>query len=91
MRLLKDNSLTIILMLLFAGSIVGQWLTGWHVALEEAARHSQPGMSLASYSFSPEFLSSVRELGERVSTDVGLCRAQSVSDPAWLIRIEGSR
>jgi hypothetical protein len=61
MRLLKDNSLTIILMLLFAGSIVGQWLTGWHVALQDAARHSQSEMSLASYSSSPEFLSSVFE------------------------------
>jgi hypothetical protein len=61
MRLFKDNSLTITLMLLFAGSIVGQWLTGWHVALADAARHSQPGVSLASYSSSAEFLSSVFE------------------------------
>lgn len=43
MRFLKDNSLTFVLLLLFAGSILGQWLTGWHVALEDAARHQQPG------------------------------------------------
>lgn len=61
MRLLKDNSLTIILLLLFAGSIVGQWLTGWHVALEDAARHGETSMSLGTYTGSPEFLSSVFE------------------------------
>lgn len=43
MRWLKDNSLTIVLLLLFAVSIAGQWLTGWHVALEDAARHGEIG------------------------------------------------
>ena len=57
----KDNSLTIVLLLLFAASIAGQWLTGWHVALEDAARHHQPGLSLLAYSASPRFLSSVFE------------------------------
>ncbi|WP_209740129.1 DUF6766 family protein [Aureimonas populi] len=48
-------------MLLFAGSILGQWLTGWRVALEDAARHGQPMLSLAAYTISPEFLSPVFE------------------------------
>jgi glycerol uptake facilitator-like aquaporin len=61
MRWVKDQSLTIVLLLLFAGSIVGQWLTGWHVALEDAARHGMPSLSLAAYTRSPEFLSSVFE------------------------------
>lgn len=61
MRLLKDNSLTIVLLLLFAGSIIGQWLTGWHVAMEDATRHGQAAMSLGTYTASPEFLSSVFE------------------------------
>lgn len=61
MRAIKDNSLTIILLLLFAGSILGQWLTGWHVALENAVRHGAPAMSLSAYTVSPEFLSSVFE------------------------------
>jgi glycerol uptake facilitator-like aquaporin len=61
MRLVKDNSLTIILLLLFAGSILGQWLTGWHVAIEDATRHGGAGISLGSYTLSPEFLSSVFE------------------------------
>lgn len=61
MRLLRDNSLTLVLLLLFAGSIGGQWMTGWHVALEDAARHGEPGVGLAAYTLSPEFLSSVFE------------------------------
>jgi len=61
MRRFKDNGLTLVLLLLFAGSIVGQWLTGWHVALEDAVRHGQPGMALAAYTVSAEFLSSVFE------------------------------
>lgn len=61
MRSLKDNSLTIVLLLLFAVSIIGQWLTGWHVAIEDATRHGQSVMSLGTYTLSPEFLSSVFE------------------------------
>lgn len=61
MSRLRDNGLTIVLLLLFAASIVGQWVTGWHVALEDAARHHQPGLSLWAYSGSPQFLSSVCE------------------------------
>ena len=44
MTRLKDNGLTVVLLLLFAASIVGHWLTGWHVALADAARHHQPGL-----------------------------------------------
>ncbi|HWT43854.1 MAG TPA: DUF6766 family protein [Sphingopyxis sp.] len=61
MRFIRNNSLTIVLLLLFAGSIVGQWIAGWHVALEDALRHGQPGMTLLGYTGSPEFLSSVFE------------------------------
>jgi hypothetical protein len=61
MRLLKDNSLTLVLLLLFAGSIVGQWLAGWHVAIEDAVRHGAVAPSLLHYTVSPEFLSSVFE------------------------------
>jgi membrane protein implicated in regulation of membrane protease activity len=60
-RILKDNGLTIVLLLLFAGSIGGQWLTGWHVAIEDALRHHQTPMGLWAYTVSPEFLSSVFE------------------------------
>lgn len=60
-RLLRNNGLTIVLMLLFAVTIFGQWISGWHVANEDAARHEQPLMGLWTYAGSPEFLSSVFE------------------------------
>lgn len=61
MQRLKDNGLTIVLLLLFAGSIIGHWLTGWRVAIEDGARHGQGAISLGAYTLSPEFLSSVFE------------------------------
>ena len=61
MRWLRDNGLTIALLGLFAASILGQWVAGWHVANEEALRQSEPLMSLWAYAVSPDFLSSVFE------------------------------
>lgn len=61
MRRVRDNGLTIALMLLFAASLSGHWIAGWHVANADAARHGEPLMSLWSYAVSPEFLSSVFE------------------------------
>jgi hypothetical protein len=61
MRLLRDNGLTIVLMLLFAASIIGQLLAGWHVALSDAARHGQPGLGLLEYARSPAFVATVFE------------------------------
>lgn len=58
---IKDNGLTIVLMLLFGLSFGGQWLTGWEVASADALRHHQPAMALAAYTVSPQFLSSVFE------------------------------
>jgi len=59
--MLKNNGLTIVLLLMFAVCIGGQWIAGWHVANEDAARHGQALMSLSAYAMSPEFLSSVFE------------------------------
>lgn len=61
MRILRDNGLTIVLVLLFAGSITGHWIAGWHVQLETARLHGAAGLSLWRYAASPEFLSSVFE------------------------------
>jgi hypothetical protein len=61
MRWFRDNGLTIALMTLFAASILGQWVAGWHVANDDALRHGEPLMSLWAYAISPDFLSSVFE------------------------------
>lgn len=60
-KFFRDNGLTLVLLLLFAASIFGQWLAGWRVALEDEARHGQSQLTLWAYTLSPEFLSSVFE------------------------------
>jgi hypothetical protein len=57
----KNNGLTIVLMLLFAGSIIGQWLTGWHVENEELSRHGESAITLGQYATDPMFISTVFE------------------------------
>src|SRR5687767_2595239 len=60
-KVLKNNGLTIVLMLLFAGTIIGQWLTGWHVENEELSRHGEAAITLGQYATDPNFLSTVFE------------------------------
>ena len=61
MVMVRNNGLTLVLLLLFGASIIGQWIAGWHVHVEDAHRHGEQALSLSAYSFSPEFLSSVFE------------------------------
>jgi hypothetical protein len=61
MRFVKDNGLTLVLLLLFGFSILGQLVAGWRVSVEDALRHGQQAMSVSAYLLSPEFLSSVFE------------------------------
>lgn len=60
-RWFRDNGLTLVLLLLFAASIAGLWLTGWRVANEELAQHGGAAITLSDYTLSPEFLSAVFE------------------------------
>lgn len=60
-RIWKNNSLTIVLMLLFAATIIGQWLTGWHVENEELSRHGEAAITLGQYATDPNFISTVFE------------------------------
>jgi hypothetical protein len=60
-RLLKNNGLTIVLMLLFAGSLIGQLLTGWRVENEDLGRHGEAAITLGQYAVDPSFISAVFE------------------------------
>ena len=60
-RILRNNGLTIVLVLLFLGSIAGQLIAGWRVALADAALDGQAQFNLIQYMTSPDFLSSVFE------------------------------
>lgn len=60
-RLIKDNGLTIVLMLMFAGSIFGMWLSGWAVENEDLTRHGGVAISRIAYLRNPAFISSVFE------------------------------
>jgi len=61
MKILRNNGLTIVLLILFSVSIVGQWLSGWHVAMQDDTWHHRVPMTLGAYTVSAEFLSSVFE------------------------------
>ncbi|HXG99321.1 MAG TPA: DUF6766 family protein [Sphingomicrobium sp.] len=57
----KDNGLTIVLMLLFGGTLVGHWLTGWAFENEQLVRHGEASISAIQYLSHPQFLATVFE------------------------------
>jgi hypothetical protein len=61
MRFLKNNGLTLALMAMFAASLLGHWLTGWRVAVEDLQRHGQPSIGALAYLADPAFLSTLFE------------------------------
>ncbi|MGZ8362042.1 MAG: DUF6766 family protein [Allosphingosinicella sp.] len=61
MKILRDNGLSIVLLLLFLGSLIGQWIAGWHVANEELARHGRQLIGLAQYATDAQFIAAVFE------------------------------
>ena len=60
-KIWRDNALTIVLMLLFLGSIIGQILTGWQFENENLARHGEESIGLSQFLSNPLFLSTVFE------------------------------
>jgi hypothetical protein len=60
-RFFRDNGLTIVLLLLFALSLVGQWLTGWAHENEELARHGRATITALAFLSDEEFLATVFE------------------------------
>jgi len=61
MAFFRNNGLTIVLMLLFLGSLIGHWLMGWHFQNEQLAQHGRPQISLGQFATDPLFLSTVFE------------------------------
>ncbi len=61
MKFLKDNGLTIMLIVLSVATIVGMLLTGWSVFNHQLAEHGAGEIGLGSYAFSGHFLSSLFE------------------------------
>jgi hypothetical protein len=60
-KFLKNNGLTVVLMLLFLASLIGQWLSGVHFENEELMRHGDEPMSAFAFLSDPQFLSAVFE------------------------------
>ena len=73
-RVLTDNGLTNVLMLLFAGSVVGHWIAGWKVENEELMRHGADALSLTAYLADPAFYRACSKIGKANS-----CRCRLTS------------
>ncbi|HEX2561467.1 DUF6766 family protein [Phenylobacterium sp.] len=58
---IRDNSLSIVLLLLFAASLVGQVFAGWAQENETLAEHDQALLTLGGFLVSGEFLSALFE------------------------------
>lgn len=64
-KVLKRNGLTIVLMLLFFGSLAGHLLTGWHLKNEDLTAHGEATISLMRYAREPHFqINRFRKLGK---------------------------
>jgi hypothetical protein len=60
-RFLKENGLTLTLLVIFAGSLIGQAIVGWHAYDIELRQHGQAPSGFATYLTSGHFLSAVFE------------------------------
>ena len=60
-KLFKNNGLTIVLMLLFVGSLIGQWLTGLHFENQQLIEHGEQPIGAIAFLSDWLFLSTVFE------------------------------
>ena len=60
-KFFRDNSLTIVLMVVFLASLVGMSLTGWSRHLDELQTHGMPPVTFWAYVTSGEFVSALFE------------------------------
>lgn len=64
MRFIRDNGLTIVLLVLSLSTIAGMLLTGWNVYKQQLLEHGPQQIDLASYALSGHFLSAIFEKWE---------------------------
>ena len=60
-RFWKNNGLSMVLLMLFLASLVGQYLTGWRFQNAELATHGEQPLTLAQYAADPQFIAAVFE------------------------------
>ena len=60
-KFFKDNGLTIVLVVLFVGSIAGHALTGWNFQNQQLQEHGKEPIGLLAFLTGPQFLSTVFE------------------------------
>ncbi|MGI8610852.1 MAG: DUF6766 family protein [Sphingomicrobium sp.] len=60
-KLFKNNGLTIVLMLLFAGSLIGHWLTGLRFENQQLLEHGEQPLGAIAFLSDPQFLATVFE------------------------------
>ncbi len=61
MRFFRDNGLTIVLVMLTVGSLLGMFFAGWSVHNDELSQHAAATVGLTEYIASGHFLSAVFE------------------------------
>ncbi|RYE09771.1 MAG: hypothetical protein EOP22_07965 [Hyphomicrobiales bacterium] len=71
MRGLKDNGLTVVLMLAFTTTLAGMALSGWMAANEELARHGQAAIDFVAYCMSGGFVAALFENWESEFLQMG--------------------
>ena len=90
MRFLRDQGLAITMFGIFAVTMVGLVLTGWNNYNGEQIEHSMPTITLRAVPHDSELRRSrLRELGERVPADGGVCAADRLPVQPRLLRVEG--
>ncbi len=60
-RFIRDNSLSLVLAVLFLGTLVGQSLTGWRSYNQDQQDHNQPEVGLGAYLTSGHFVEATFE------------------------------
>lgn len=71
MRWIKDNSLTVVLLLIFTGTLVGQALSGWSFDNQQRVDHGWDALPLLAYLHGGAFLSSLFENWESEFLQMG--------------------